>query len=321
MERVDLVRLGRTGLQVGAAGLGTGGYSRIGQGQGKSFDHSVAIVHAALDLGVTLIDTSSFYGTEEIVGAAIKARRDGVVISTKNLMVRPDTSLTGTEYLLGAEFKLALEGNLTRLGTDHVDILHVHGVCAHQYPYCAKELIPVLLELRDEGKIRFLAISERFNFETDHRMLRTAMADGVWDVIMVGFNIVNQTAMRDVLPQALQDDVGTLCIYAVRSHLGDLQRARGLVEQAIAAGEVDPGELDQDDPLGFLLTEGGAASLAEACYRFCRHVPGANVVLTGTGSLEHLRENIRSINALPLPPAVIARLAKIFGRVGSISGD
>src|SRR5882672_2608160 len=76
--------LGRTGLKVSVAGLGCGGNSRIGQGAGLSTAQSVALVREALDLGVNLIDTAEGYGTEEIVGEAIKGRpRDSVIVSTK----------------------------------------------------------------------------------------------------------------------------------------------------------------------------------------------------------------------------------------------
>ena len=66
--------LGRTGLKVTVAGLGCGGNSRIGQGAGLSTAQSVALVREALDLGVNFIDTAEAYGTEEIVGEAIKGR-------------------------------------------------------------------------------------------------------------------------------------------------------------------------------------------------------------------------------------------------------
>ena len=63
-----------------------------------------------------------------------------------------------------------------------------------------------------------------------------------------------------------------------------------------------------DDPLGFLLGAGGAASLPEAAYRFARHEPGCHVVLTGTGSVDHLAENVASINGPPLPADHLAQL-------------
>jgi aryl-alcohol dehydrogenase-like predicted oxidoreductase len=61
--------------------------------------------------------------------------------------------------------------------------------------------------------------------------------------------------------------------------------------------------------------------VVEAAYRFCRHEPGAHVILTGTGDPEHLKANVESILAPPLPPELLARLRAIFGRVDSVSGN
>ncbi len=63
------------------------------------------------------------------------------------------------------------------------------------------------------------------------------------------------------------------------------------------------------------------ASLVDACYRYDRYAPVVDVVLTGTGSIAHLKDNLRSISDKPLPAPVIDRLTKIFGRVTSISAD
>ena len=115
--------LGRTGLKVSVAGLGCGGNSRIGLGAGLTTAQSVALVHAALDLGVNLIDTAEAYGTEEIVGEAIKGRpRDSVVISTK-------TQVTAAAAPKSAAAMVAsLDASLRRLGTDYVDVFHLHGL-------------------------------------------------------------------------------------------------------------------------------------------------------------------------------------------------
>ena len=77
--------LGKTGLKVSVAGLGCGGNSRIGLGSGLGESQAVALVKEALDLGVNLLDTAASYGTEEVVGKAIKGRpREAIVISTKS---------------------------------------------------------------------------------------------------------------------------------------------------------------------------------------------------------------------------------------------
>src|SRR5882724_7672541 len=88
---MDYVTLGRTGLTVSVAGLGCGGFSRLGLGTGRSRAEAVALVRQALDLGVNLLDTAAAYGTEAVVGEAIKSvPRQSVVIATKAWIPRSD---------------------------------------------------------------------------------------------------------------------------------------------------------------------------------------------------------------------------------------
>jgi aryl-alcohol dehydrogenase-like predicted oxidoreductase len=276
--------------------LGCGGKSRLGQAKGATFEQSVAVVKAALDEGVTIIDTAAAYGTEPIVGVAIRGIRDRVVISTKLQVVQEGADLNGLDLIDSAELEKRVETSLQRLGCDYVDILHLHGVRATQYSYCLNELGPQLLGLRERGKIRFLGITEPFPSDPRHKMLSTAVRDSLWDVIMVGLNLINHTALRYVLPIASQHDIGTLCMFAVRGPLATPDAARKLSEDLRAAGKVDEQLAAAISALDFLVAEGVARSLPDAAYRFCRHSPGVHVVLTGTGNIEHLRDNIRSIN-------------------------
>src|SRR5262245_44802435 len=88
---MEYVTLGRTGLRVSVAGLGCGGFSRLGLGTGKSQDDAVRIVRQAMDLGVNLLDTAAAYGTEAIVGEAVgSVPRDSVVIATKAWIPRTE---------------------------------------------------------------------------------------------------------------------------------------------------------------------------------------------------------------------------------------
>ena len=319
---MQMTTFGRTGLKVSVACLGTGGHSRLGQAKGASTEHSIGVVKAAIDLGINFIDTSVFYKTEEIVGEAIKGQRDKVIISTKNLIINDGTELTGTDFMTGAEYKTRLEGNLRRLKTDYIDIFHTHGVTDKQYDYCVKEIMPVVLKLKEEGKIRFTAMSERFNVDTKHKMLEMAVKDDFFDCYMVGLNFVNQSVLRDIIPKAKKKGIGIQSIYAVRGRLSTFEKANEVIEECIAAGEIDPADLDdRKDPLRFLITEGGATSLPNACYRFNRHSFGQDVVLTGTGSIDHLKENVKSINDPPLAAPALAKLKKIFARVETATAD
>jgi L-galactose dehydrogenase len=312
--------LGRTGLTVSVAGLGCGGASRLGTSQGKSREHAVALVRAALDRGVTLIDTAMVYGTEEIVGEAARGRRDRLVISTKfPIAAGAHADLAD---MIGADaLEAGVDGCLTRLGIDCIDIMHLHAVAPQQYAYARDVLLPRLRRLQEKGKIRFTGLTERFITDTTHEMAEQAVGDGLFDVLMIGLNYVNQTALKTVLPAAARNGQGTLCMFAVRGPLARRETAEALVQRLVDKGEIDPADLDPADPLGFLTAPGVAASLTEAAYRFCRHASGMQVTVTGTGDLVHLAANLDAINGGPLPKAVLEKLRTIFGDVTSESGE
>jgi aryl-alcohol dehydrogenase-like predicted oxidoreductase len=312
---MQTVRLGRTNAEVSVAGLGCGGHSRLGMARGADVHQAAGVVRRALELGVSFIDTARAYGTEEAVGEGIAGRRDEVFLSTKAHPSR------GGAPIGAAELRESLEGSLRRLRTDHVDVFHLHGVKSDQYDHCAEVLVPEMRRQQAAGKIRFLGITEVFGADTGHAMLPRALADDHFDVIMVGFNLVNPSARERVLPLTMAHDVGTLIMFAVRRQLSDPAALKETVAGLIARGEVDGGEIDPADPLGFLRDHAGIGSVVEAAYRFCRHEPGAQVILTGTGDVAHLEANLAAIQAPPLPADVLERLTRLFGKVDSVSGN
>jgi len=204
------VKLGRTGLEVSAVGLGCGGHSRLGMAAGKDEAHATRVVEAALDLGIDFIDTARAYGTEAAVGKAIRGKRDRVVLSTKALPA-------GASGLLGqSELRDSIERSLERLGTDYIDVFHLHGVVVEHYRHCVDVLLPELERAKAAGKVRFVGITERFGTDTAHEMLKVALPDDRFDVIMVGHNLINPSARRSVFPITRKNDVGTLIMFAVR---------------------------------------------------------------------------------------------------------
>ena len=207
---METVTLGRTGLEVGVAGLGCGGHSRLGLGYGASAEEAAGVVRAAIDMGMNFIDTAAVYGTEEAVGLGIRGRRDSVVISTKLPIVQPGSSVLGDHYVTGEEYAAGLEDCLRRLGTDYVDVLHLHGVMPDQYSYCMVELVPAMMRLQEQGKVRFLGLTERFIYDPQHRMLTRALQDRHWDVVMTGFNVLNPSARERVFTLTMEKNVGTL---------------------------------------------------------------------------------------------------------------
>src|SRR5271169_4379389 len=149
-RQMDYTTLGRTGLKVSVAGLGCGGFSRLGLGTGGSEDNAIAIVRQAIDLGVNLFDTAAAYGTENVLGKAVKSvARDSVVICTK----APFSWSSGRADPEG--LVAALDKSLRQLDTDTIDIYQLHGMAPANYPHALEELAPVLLRERDKGKFRF----------------------------------------------------------------------------------------------------------------------------------------------------------------------
>jgi L-galactose dehydrogenase len=311
---MDYVTLGKTGLRVSALGLGAGGHSRLGQRTGATEEESAQLVRRALALGVTFIDTAEAYGTEAIVGRGLReARRESVVLSTKKTI-----SYDG-RLISAAELARGLDASLARLQTDYVDVYHLHGVRAEQYDHAVAELLPALLRLREAGKVRFLGITEAFGADTAHQMLARAVHDDYWDVMMVGFNILNQSARERVLAETRRRGTGVLCMFAVRDALSRPEKLRETIGELIGQGLIDPAAVEPQDPLGFVLS--AASSLPDAAYRFCRAEPGIHVVLSGTGNTKHLEANIASVLQPPLPDEVRARLIELFARVDTVSGQ
>ena len=312
---MQTVRLGRTGAEVSVAGLGCGGASRLGMATGADAEQAASVVRRAIELGVTFIDTARNYGTEEAVGLGIRGRRDEVFLSTKSSAGR------GERMFTAAELSESLDGSLRRLGTDHVDVFHLHGITPSQYDYCAEVLVPEMKRQQAAGKIRFVGATEQFGGDTAHKMLTRALPDDHFDVIMVGFTLLNPSARARVFPETLKHAVGTLIMFAVRRSLSQPGALQEVVAGLIERGEVDAGKIDAADPLGFLRDRSDVGSLTEAAYRFCRHEPGAEVILTGTGNVEHLEANLAAIQGPPLAPEIGERLRGLFGAVDSVSGN
>ena len=308
--------LGRTELKVSVAGLGCGGFSRLGLGTGGSEDGAIAIVRGAIELGVNLFDTAAAYSTENVLGRAIKSvPRDSVVICTK----APFSWSSGRADPVG--IVAALDNSLRQLDTDHVDVYQLHGVPPANYKHALDELAPVLLRERDKGKFRFLGITETAPNDLQHDMLHQAARDGAWDVCMVGFSMMHQNARERVFPLTREHGVGTLLMFAVRNIFSQPDRLRATLRELAADHQVPEALAKGDDPLGFLVHPGGASSVVDACYRYVRHEPGVDVVLFGTGNAAHLKTNIDSLLKPALPAADHAKIGELFGQLVGVGLD
>jgi aryl-alcohol dehydrogenase-like predicted oxidoreductase len=148
------------GLDVSRIGLGAMGMSAYYLDESSSEAESIRTIHRALDLGVTHIDTAEIYGpysNEELVGRAIKGRRDDVVLATKFGLVSHAGGGPGVLDSSPANIRTAVEGSLKRLGTDHIDLYYQHRVDPDTP---IEDTVGTLAELVTEGKIRHIGLSE-----------------------------------------------------------------------------------------------------------------------------------------------------------------
>jgi aryl-alcohol dehydrogenase-like predicted oxidoreductase len=308
--------LGRTNLKVSVAGLGTGGFSRMGLKSGKSEEEAARLVCEAVELGVNFIDTAPSYGTEGVVGRALKSvLRERVVVATKSTVRR------GGEWWTPARILASLDNSLQVMGTDYVDVFNLHAIEPQMYDYARATLAPALVREKEKGKIRHIGLTENPIVDFTNEALKRALADPVWEVFMVGFHMLHQGARQNVFPFTREKGIGTLIMFAVRRIFADSPRLAREMKALAAKGLIEQWLGETDDPLGFLMHTGGADSLIDAAYRFARHEPGADVVLFGTGNAAHLRANIASLLKPPLPAPDRARLAALFGHLTGIGLD
>jgi aryl-alcohol dehydrogenase-like predicted oxidoreductase len=196
------VSLGSQGLTVSRQGLGCMGMSEF-YGPGDDAE-SIATIHRALELGVTLLDTSDIYGpytNERLVGRAIADRRDGVVLATKFGILRDpeDPRKRGVdgrpEYV-----RQACEASLQRLGLDHIDLYYQHRVDPNTP---IEETVGAMAELVAQGKVRFLGLSE-----AAAETIRRAHAVHPISALQSEYSIWARGAEAEILPTLRELGIG-----------------------------------------------------------------------------------------------------------------
>jgi L-galactose dehydrogenase len=203
---VEYHSLGETGLRVAPVALGTGS---IGEMFGPApLDDAVKVVHQAIDLGVNLIDTSTYYGSaEERLGIALKGRRDEVIVATKAGRFGFDDF-----DFSPARIRASLERSLTLMKTDHVDIFHLHDVEYVPLGPILTDGFAVLQQLKDEGKCRFVGMSA-YPLTTIERVIRETDVDVV--LTYAKATLLDGSLAERIVPVAGDRGVGVINAAAV----------------------------------------------------------------------------------------------------------
>jgi len=308
---MDTRVLGRSGLVVSAQGLGCMGMSEF-YGVGDESE-SVATIHRALDLGVTLLDTADMYGpylNEELVGRAIRGRRDEVVLATKFGIVRTADPMVRSFRGDADYVREACDASLARLGVDHIDLYYQHRTDG-SVPI--EETVGAMAELVAEGKVRYLGLSE-----AGSDTLRRACAVHPIAALQSEWSLWSRDLETDVVPTARQLGIGIVAY----SPLG-----RGFLTGQISS----PDDFDEGDFRKFLprFSEENFSRNLELVDRV-RELAAANgctpgqlalawvlsrgddvVPIPGTKRRTYLDQNVAA-TAVVLDPADLAAIDKAF---------
>ena len=219
-------------LEVSAQGLGCMGMSEF-YGPGD-WDESIATIHRALDLGVTLLDTADIYGAghnEVLVGRAIHDRRERVQLATKFGIDRTGGDTARTVRGEAGYVKRSAESSLLRLGVDVIDLYYVHRPPLNVE---VEETIGAMAELVREGKVRYLGVSE---FDAD--LLRRAHAVHPITAVQSEYSLWTRTEVEALAPTLAELGIG-LVPY---SPLG-----RGFLTGTVDAAQLTAGDFRTANP-------------------------------------------------------------------------
>ncbi|MEW2352348.1 aldo/keto reductase [Spirillospora sp. NPDC029432] len=295
--------LGRTGVQVGSLALGAMNFGAIGR---TTQDEATAIVDAALEGGVNMIDTADWYGageSEEMVGKAIAGRRDDIVLATKaNMPMGDERNRQGSSRRW---LYTALDDSLRRLGVDHVDLYQIHRWDPSTGD---EETLSALTDLQRAGKIRYFGSS---TFPA-YRIVQARWAArehrlGRYVTEQPSYSILQRGVEAHVLPVAQEYGLGVLAWSPLASGWlsGAVRRGREITTSraAILPERFDlsvpsnQARLDAVERLAAVADEAGL-TLIQLALGFVTAHPGVTSALIGPRTLDHLHSQLAAADTV-----------------------
>lgn len=315
--------LGTTGLRVSAVGFGgqpIGGNIWMGEWRGYSRaddEESLRLLHRALDLGVTLFDTSDMYGagrSEYVIGRAVRGRRDGVVLATKGATIHDFGRMyhdVSYHHLVAACHR-----SLKRLGTDYIDLYQIHTAA---FGAAEEEGIRRALdELRASGSVRYVGVSIGNDVKKGLELIRA----GWVDALQLYYNMFYQEAARELLPLAHERGVGIVSAvpfswgaltgkYTASHQIPEDDVRRRRFESPPSSGGFFPSLTDVEELRA--LVAPSDLPMPSAALRFVLANPAVSVVIPGSRTVEQLEQNVAVFAGPPLADGVIDAVRERFG--------
>ncbi|BDZ43059.1 oxidoreductase [Paraoerskovia sediminicola] len=323
--RLPLRRLGRSGLAVTTVGLGCNNLGRS-NAVTSTYEGSAAVVHAALDAGVTFFDTADNYGavpgrSEEFLGRALGAHREEVVVATKFGM--PNRGLNGPDFRARGSRRYivkAVEGSLQRLGTDHIDLFQFHTPDALTP---IDETLAALDDLVRCGMVRYVGHSNRAGWQiADAEHVARATGSTRFVSAQNHYNLIDRRAELEVIPAAEAYGIGVLPYFPLANGLLTGKYTRG--------ARPDDGRLVRNKPQ---VLEDAPWEALERLRDFCdeRDItelqvafgwllaqPAVSSVIAGATTPEQIRQNAEAATWVPSSDDLDA-LDEIFPRPDKIA--
>lgn len=291
-------KLGRTDLVVSRLGLGTvelGYVYGIGPRSLPTEAEAERVIREAIELGITFIDTAHFYGVaEERIGKSGVAKLPNVVVATKcgHILDRGE-AFTSDEF--EEQVRKEVDESRRKLNLDQLPLVLYHGGSAEQVR--SGLLVEVMQKLKDESKVQFSGISTR-----GEEAAMAAIESGFFDVLQLGYSILDQRMAPRVLPLAKEKNIGVVnrsvlmkgALTPARRHLPEeLAPLKNRADEAEAVAR----ELGMDLP--------------ELAIRFAFSNDAVSVVLSGSNRFDHIQQAIKAAEAGPLPDGVLQKLHRL----------